>query len=870
MWSDGASNGVLLQGQGVKVGIIDTGAQANNAALSGRITWYQNYAGTDLTTQDVAGHGTLVTEDLGGTATGNFRGGVAPQAELYVARAISDTGGGSEAYFVNAINDLVAQNVRLFNISAGNSTSITQAMAGDWNTNGLNWEISSYQTVLNHDALVVVAAGNNGQADVSQLAGLPLASAQYAHNWLAVVNVTLDADGHVSGLDKSTDVPSSACGAAASFCLVAPGLFYGVGAANTGFSSGGAEGTSMSAPVVTGVAALVWQKFPWMSASNVQETLLGTATSLGDPSLYGYGLVNADKAIRGPGKFDWGVFQANIPNGATATFSNDITGTGSLTVGAGGLGTLVLSGANTYSGGSTVNSGVLQIDGSVASPVTVNAQGVLAGKGVVNGNVAVNNNGNISTYFGPLTINGNYTAAAYANHVILIGTPLQVNGTAVLNGSSLTVGEPSGYTVKSVEPLLVAAGGLTGTFGSVGYSGSVYLSGTLSYTSTTANIALTGVSPSAVAIAAAPLSAVSTQRTAQNLDKALAQVDTWVTTGAPGHGDFIAAAGDFQHAPTLAVAAASINSLSGEIHASSQALNLQQANIVSRTVADRLADPSFAQGGAWVQATGANGDLSRPGFSTGNYTGGGAMAGIDAALGEGSIIGAALSWNRLTADYDGDTGRSTSRATGFSLYGRYGLGNAYLAGRLGKDWVRSTVDRTGMLGQAQQNIGTSRNDGITSAYAETGYVFKSNNWAVTPFGSLGMNHLDRDGFTESGAGGFGLTSGGQSFNETVGQLGSRLSYGWATARGTTFISGFALWQHLFSGRDLSFSAAYVGAPAATFTVQGINPAKDSGWLGAGLTSQIGQHWSWWLNLDAQFTGNSGTSRAATLGAKFNF
>ena len=235
-WKDGSLDGgaTLLQGQGVKIGIVDTGAQSTNPALIGRIAWYENYVGTDTSTQDAAGHGTLVTQIIGGTATAQgsggypFRGGVAPQSVLYVARAIPDTGSGAEANFVQGLNDMMSLGVRLFNISAAQSSSITDVASqkGD-PSSSVSWEATAYAGVLQHDALVVWAAGNSGKADVSQSAGLPYLESQYAHNWLAVVNVSLDANGHVTGLDTSSDVPSNACGVAAAWCLAAPGTFYG-------------------------------------------------------------------------------------------------------------------------------------------------------------------------------------------------------------------------------------------------------------------------------------------------------------------------------------------------------------------------------------------------------------------------------------------------------------------------------------------------------------------------------------------------------------------------------------------------------------------------------------------------------------------
>lgn len=69
---------------------------------------------------------------------------------------------------------------------------------------------------------------------------------------------------------------------------------------------------------------------------------------------------------------------------ATATLSGVLSGPGGLTKsGFGGSGTLRLTASNTYTGPTTIHSGTLQVDGSIASATTVNSGGTLAGAGTV-------------------------------------------------------------------------------------------------------------------------------------------------------------------------------------------------------------------------------------------------------------------------------------------------------------------------------------------------------------------------------------------------------------------------------------------------------------------------------------------------------
>jgi autotransporter-associated beta strand protein len=93
-------------------------------------------------------------------------------------------------------------------------------------------------------------------------------------------------------------------------------------------------------------------------------------------------------------------------NNLSTTFAGTIQDGGSLTKI--GTGTLDLTGANTYTGATNVNGGVLKVDGSITSNTFVNHGGTLAGTGTINGDVT-NNGGTVSPGDAP----GSLTVASY-------------------------------------------------------------------------------------------------------------------------------------------------------------------------------------------------------------------------------------------------------------------------------------------------------------------------------------------------------------------------------------------------------------------------------------------------------------------------
>ena len=130
--------------------------------------------------------------------------------------------------------------------------------------------------------------------------------------------------------------------------------------------------------------------------------------------------------------------QGAIANNASVVFDQATSGTyAGVMSGTGGLttqggGAVTFSGTNTYSGPTTINSGAFNVSGSIASSVTVNNGGVFNITGSSIGGVTVNSGGTLG---GSGTIGGNVTNSgtlAPGN----VGTTLTVSGNLVHNSGA--------------------------------------------------------------------------------------------------------------------------------------------------------------------------------------------------------------------------------------------------------------------------------------------------------------------------------------------------------------------------------------------------------------------------------------------------
>ncbi len=274
MYSDKAWD-LATGSSSVKVGIVDNGTDYQHPDLAARFVPGQY--GYDFVAMDndprpdnplipSAFHGTHVAGIVAATMDNSV--GVAgwAQVQLVAVRALNDSGSGDLSDLASAIRWAVDNGCRVINMSLGADGTIP----------ALN-EACAY--AFDHGVLLVAASGNQGQGTIQYPAALG--------ECLAV-----GATDENSGLASFSNYgPEQG--------VVAPGVDVLSTSPNNGYVT--ASGTSMAAPEVTGVAALLLSVDNALTGSAVRALLAASALdkgAAGRDDIYGSGLVNAWRAVQ--------------------------------------------------------------------------------------------------------------------------------------------------------------------------------------------------------------------------------------------------------------------------------------------------------------------------------------------------------------------------------------------------------------------------------------------------------------------------------------------------------------------------------------------------------------------------------------------
>lgn len=209
-----------------------------------------DFVAWDNDPMDLNGHGTHVAGTIAAEHNGLGALGVAYQARVMPVRVLDSRGSGWDSDIADGIRYAVDNGAHVINLSLGGSYSSTIA--------------SAVQYAHGRNVVVVMASGN-------EYADKPTYPARLADRWGIAVGA-MDQNNQVADF-------SNRAGTTPLSYVVAPGVSIYSTTPNNSYAS--YSGTSMAAPHVAGVAALVLSAAPQLTAASVITILTSTANPNG-------------------------------------------------------------------------------------------------------------------------------------------------------------------------------------------------------------------------------------------------------------------------------------------------------------------------------------------------------------------------------------------------------------------------------------------------------------------------------------------------------------------------------------------------------------------------------------------------------------
>ena len=783
------------------------------------------------------------------------------------------------------IGDFRADNNAIANIAPGGDQAEGQKI------------LDFYKAQVNNDVLFVWANGNTLKGvtfnDAYFQAGLPYLYSELEKGWITVIGVQKKEG---STLNKHYSLSHLAYPGNAKWWAISAD-------AEVTDSKGLHRGSSFAAPRVARAATLVAEKYDWMTADQVRQTLFTTTDRpeinendtftrniISSPdSRYGWGMLNQERALKGPGAFinirrqyeyspnSNNIFKANVPENRVSYFENDIVGDGGLEKS--GKGTLHLTGNNSYERGSIVKEGTLEIHKVHAKQVDIETNGtlVLHGKAIIGYNTNpysviddseitannisaqnVNNKGTFKVKGTTAIIGGDYIAHPGSTTEMDISSKVRVLGNINMQGGVALLADR--YVAMGEQAVLLEGANAQGSVPNVQIDGM-----------RKANVEIKDGKVVATMLRENTVEYLgenaeeSSRNVADNVENVFQDLDQKVLSGTATDEELVMGA-TLQSMSSSSFSSAT-ELMSGEIYASAQALTFSQAQNINRDLSNRLSSldnlkNSNEDSEVWFSAIGSGGKLRRDGYASADTRVTGGQFGMDTKFGPTTTLGVAMNYSYAKANFNRYAGKSTSDMVGLSLYGKQDLPYGfYASGRLGLTNISSKVERELLTATGDTVTGKIKHhDRMLSAYVELGKKF---GW-FTPFIGYSQDYLRRGSFSESEAA-WGIRADKKNYRASNFLVGARAEY----VADKYKLQAYVTQAINTDKRDLPYEGKFTGTNVNQ-KFYGVKQAKNTTWIGLGAFREITPAFGVYGNVDFRVEDKKWADSVISTGLQYKF
>lgn len=293
-----ADNQVASEGEGVTVGIVDTGVNtgSNSELYGSRIVEAKNTITGNTGVDAVAdgnGHGSWVASAVAANSADDSYDGVANSVDLVIAKSLDDSGSGETADIIEGV-EYTCERADIVNLSLGTMTYSEE----------INDAVQTCEE--EHNTTVVIAAGNSGEIPEMMLINSPANSTQPGAITVGASNTDVPSDAKIAtfssvGPDRGLESGLETTGETVD--VAAPGikLEAQVATEDGSIETEALSGTSMASPIVTGSIAVAMASDSTLQndPAAVRERIETTSPRMPNAAVNetNYGMINVDNLV---------------------------------------------------------------------------------------------------------------------------------------------------------------------------------------------------------------------------------------------------------------------------------------------------------------------------------------------------------------------------------------------------------------------------------------------------------------------------------------------------------------------------------------------------------------------------------------------
>lgn len=601
--------------------------------------------------------------------------------------------------------------------------------------------------------------------------------------------------------------------------------------------------------------------------------------------------------------------QVGTDDDATASFAATVDAvlSGSAGLRKSGKGTLVLTGANSYGGGTSVNQGVLVGNagtfGTGAVTIAANAQLIMDqganatfGQGIEGAGTFIKQGTGALILTGSNGLTGGTFVTAGLLQVDggLAGSAVTVRNSGILGGVG-TVGSTvieSGGRIRPGQSIgtINVAGDFTQSTGSfydvelnsTGQSDRILVSGTATIQpGTTITVTKLDAAPYVLGTRYTVLTATGGRTGTYGAVTGQTQVSAFVGVlaaydannvyldvarnrafaAAGATPNQIAAASGVDNAgngalynaiamlPTDAAAQAAFDQISGEIHASARGATLEDSRFVREAMINRTVGDREAGKGLWFHAYGSWGDFGGDGNAADmDRDIAGFFIGGEMVADSGLVVGAVTGYGEANISVDDRLSRADTSDAYLGAYVGLNAAGFNIRGGLAYMWRDVKTRRQVSIPGYSDTLTAGYNLDTFQIFGDAGYKMALGGVDLEPFFQLAYVDIGSGSFAERGGAAALEGSGGADFWLT--QLGTRFELG--LGGGGLALRGSLGWRHVAGGdQNTPVNMNFAAGPA--FSIAGAPVAGDAAAMSLSIAGNISKS----IEIDAGYSGVSG-------------